>query len=1113
MSSERLAGLSAVEVKNAVGMAAYARGLGYAQGGAVRSTWWDPAVNALRGRVRGQLENLYEVAVFVSIGGDGRASYLDGECSCPVGLDCKHVAAVALTAILSSSESDGSDESGLSAATETAVTAEQAPVGRARGRAVGWEASLDSLVGQEPPVLRERAGAAPLAIELSLVIPAPYSTKSRSGAGEPVVLARVMKRGKNGWIRGNLSWATLDNPYSELVGAHAQALQELYASYTSRRARSSYRHDEKTFELSAFDSRQLWPLLDQALAVGVRLVHSRKNAGDLDPYGVAEFCLDITTEESGALHVRPLTRIVGDQQDPPPDVVPVEFIGAEGHGLIWVDRSDLGPSTDLEGLRFRLAKFVKPVPAELQQLALAAQELQIPATDGPRFRAEYYPKLRQLATVVSSDESFAPPAISGPELSLQAAYGPDHALDLQWSWLYRVDGSDLRVPVGQDSGPGEIYRDLQQEREILAELDLEQEQLPESLQEFGTVRFSTELLPQLVADPQVDVEVSGEPADYREVGDSLTIEVSASAEAGQTDWLDLGITIKVEGQRVPFVNVFRALTAGKSSVLMTSGAYFSLQKPELRALRALIEEAQALQDIPNDNLRISRYQVSLFEELENLGLVENQAAGWQQQLTALRCVGTTDAAELPATIAASLRPYQLEGFRWLAFLWEFGLGGILADDMGLGKTLQTLALIAHAKEKQDPGPFLIVAPTSVVSNWPAEAGRFAPSLKVVTVADTLRRRGQSLDEVIGDADVVVTSYTLLRLDIDAYADRSWAGLILDEAQVTKNHQSKVYQCCRRLPAPFKLAITGTPMENNLMELWSLLSITSPGLFPSPSHFDRYYVRPIEKEADAERLAQLRRRIKPLVKRRTKEQVAADLPAKQEQVLEVELHPRHRKIYQTHLQRERQKVLGLVADFDKNRFTIFRSLTLLRQLSLHAGLVDEAHRELASAKIDALLEQLPDIIGSGHRALVFSQFTGFLDLIRQRLDAEGIEYCYLDGSTSNRPAVLKKFKEGSAPLFLISLKAGGVGLNLTEADYCFLLDPWWNPATEAQAVDRIHRIGQHKSVMVYRLIAKDTIEQKVMELKERKAALFAGVMDEGNAFGTGLSPDDIRGLFS
>jgi SNF2 family DNA or RNA helicase len=383
----------------------------------------------------------------------------------------------------------------------------------------------------------------------------------------------------------------------------------------------------------------------------------------------------------------------------------------------------------------------------------------------------------------------------------------------------------------------------------------------------------------------------------------------------------------------------------------------------------------------------------------------------------------------------------------------------------------------------------------------------------VAISDTLRRRGQDLDQIVAGADVVVTSYTLFRLDFDAYSDSTWSGLVLDEAQTAKNHQSKVYQCARRLPAPFKLAVTGTPLENNLMELWSLLSISAPGLFPNPTRFREYYSRPIEKQGDADLLAQLRRRIRPLVKRRTKEQVAPDLPAKQEQVLEVDLHPRHRKVYQTHLQRERQKVLGLIDDMNRNRFTILRSLTLLRQLSLHAGLIDDRQRDLPCAKIDTLLEQLTDVIEGGHRALVFSQFTGFLDKVRERLSAAGVEYCYLDGKTRNRAAVLARFKEGSAPVFLISLKAGGFGLNLTEADYCFLLDPWWNPATEAQAVDRTHRIGQTRNVMVYRLVARGTIEEKVMALKERKAELFANVMDEGNAFDTSLDADDIRMLFS
>ena len=385
-----------------------------------------------------------------------------------------------------------------------------------------------------------------------------------------------------------------------------------------------------------------------------------------------------------------------------------------------------------------------------------------------------------------------------------------------------------------------------------------------------------------------------------------------------------------------------------------------------------------------------------------------------------------------------------------------------------------------------------------MSGWVGEAGRFAPGLEVDAVTDTLARSGRTI-EAFAAADVVVTTYTLFRLEADAYRTVPWAGLILDEAQFVKNHQAKTYRCVRELAAPFKLAITGTPMENNLMELWSLLSITAPGLFPDPKRFAEQYARPIERGGDVEQLARLRRRIKPLLKRRTKELVAADLPAKQEQTLDVELHPRHRKLYDTYLQRERQKVLGLIDDFDRNRFTILRSITLLRQLSLHPGLVEDDHDAVPCAKLGALVEQLGDIVGGGHRALVFSQFTGFLAKARERLDAEGIGYCYLDGRTRRRDRVLERFKDGDDPVFLISLKAGGFGLNLTEADYCFLLDPWWNPATEAQAIDRTHRIGQTRPVMVYRMIARNTIEEKVVALARRKAALFSGVMDEGDLF--------------
>jgi SNF2 family DNA or RNA helicase len=359
---------------------------------------------------------------------------------------------------------------------------------------------------------------------------------------------------------------------------------------------------------------------------------------------------------------------------------------------------------------------------------------------------------------------------------------------------------------------------------------------------------------------------------------------------------------------------------------------------------------------------------------------------------------------------------------------------------------------------------------------------------------------------------VVTSFALLRLDEDAWRALPWSGLVLDEAQFVKNHQAKTYQAARRLPAPFKLAITGTPLENSLMDLWSLLSIVAPGLFPSPQRFTELYRKPIESDQSPDLLVTLRRRIRPLMLRRTKEAVARDLPPKIEQVLSVTLNPAHRRVYETRLQRERQRVLGMLDDVNRNRLAILRSLTVLRQLSLDVSLVDDSLAgKIRSSKIDTLLESLEEVVAEGHRVLVFSQFTGFLRLVRERLDDEGLAHVYLDGRTRDRGRRIAEFTDGDAPVFLISLKAGGSGLTLTEADYVFVLDPWWNPATEAQAVDRTHRIGQDKTVMVYRLVAEGTIEEKVVALQERKRDLFARVVDADGAMGAPMSADDIRGL--
>ena len=705
------------------------------------------------------------------------------------------------------------------------------------------------------------------------------------------------------------------------------------------------------------------------------------------------------------------------------------------------------------------------------------------------------------------------------------------------------------------------------------------------------------ILPKLRRVSAVQVRFNGTPPQFVEATDAL-IEITVS-EGNSRDWFGLGIAVKVNNWTVPFAQIFEALDRGADRILLGNGTYFSLRRPEFKTLRTLIAEARELDDAGGE-LRINRHQAGLFSELESLAASVHTTARWDAQVRSLLELvegledaeesaekgteqtldkGTQDSPALqktsrkktsrqiipscpvPTGLQATLRPYQVEGFQWLSFLYEQRLGGILADDMGLGKTVQALALLAHAIEEHraaseraaseraasehaaecgesvEPfAPFLVVAPTSVIANWTAEAARFLPEAKVVTITETTAGK-TPLAERIAGAHLVLTSYTLLRMDEDAYtgyartlgrtvdestgelsAPEGWGALLLDEAQFVKNTGTRAWSIARAMPARTKIAMTGTPIENNLMELWALLAIVADGLFPSARAFRDLYARPAESGEDpahaAATAARLRRRIRPLMLRRTKELGAAELPAKNDTRVNLPLAPGHRRIYDTHLQRERQKVLGLLEDMDKNRFTIFQSLTLLRRLALDAALIDpEAYAGVSSVKRDYLVQQLPDLLEKGHRVLVFSQFTGYLKSISARLAEDGIGHLYLDGSTRNRAEVIEAFTSGQEPVFLISLKAGGFGLNLTEADHVFIMDPWWNPAAEQQAVDRIHRIGQDKEVHVYRLVAEGTIEEKVMQLKESKAALFDAVVGEGEFASAAVTAEDVRELFA
>ena len=1119
---------------------------------------WDADGLTLTGLVAGSQQAAYGTAATFHKG--QRGIQLDyGICTCPVQANCKHVAALLLTADAMRAEASLGSGAGDKPVPEK------------------WERQLAAILPCEPEEAAHRGRAhpappgqvvtklMPMALQFELFTePAnPYSRYRAAALVQEEDPAHVELRvrlvalndaGK--WVRGNLTWDKLgyDHYSHGLNPAHWNWMVVFHA--LARAGTPSYANTGRWINVEKFNSALLWQLLGQARQVGIQFVGSRK-AVTIAVHEEAVVGLDVLAQADGALRLLPRAESDGVALDP----AAVGMVGSPAHGLFWWD-SGKGNEPSLQKVlaksNISLAPVSHAVSNTVHALVDGRTAVEIPPSGRERFMGSYYPLLRQglvsTGELVSSDGSADLPELKDPDLVVTAVHTPapkdagdnklgrkskggatqlqgGPGLELHWHWEYLVDGVVARRPMVADHSG---YRDAAFETRLLAEVSALLEPFPAAVQEpfphapslypgsnapvrlkdVAAARFSTEALPALAILEHVRVDTSGIAPDYTELTATPQIGISTTGTDNR-DWFDLGVTVKIDGTEAPFDQLFRALADGEEHLMLPNGHYFSLDQAEFQQLRTLIEEARSLQE-PGESLKISRYQAGLWDELAELAATSEQAEAWRTQVSGLLELSGVEPVPVPASLQASLRPYQHEGFNWLVFLHENGLGGVLADDMGLGKTLQTLALICHAQamagaDTKAP-PFLVVAPTSVVPNWAAEAARFAPSLRTTAVTDTLTRSKTEPAELVAGADVVVVSYTLFRLDYDAYARQEWSGLILDEAQFVKNPATHASRNARMFPAPFKLAITGTPMENNLMELWSLFAITAPGLFPSSKNFADYYSKPVEKEGDADKLKQLRRRIRPLIMRRTKDAVAKDLPPKQEQVLELELAPRHRTIYQRHLQRERQKVLGMLGDMDKNRFAIFKSLTTLRMLSLDASLVDKKYANAPSSKLDVLFEQLEDVVAEGHRALIFSQFTSFLGKAAERLDAAGIDYAYRDGKTRKRGDVIEKFKSGTAPVFLISLKAGGFGLNLTEADYCFLLDPWWNPATENQAVDRTHRIGQKKNVMVYRLVAKDTIEEKVMALKEKKAKLFSAVMDDDAMFSSALSAEDVRGLF-
>jgi SNF2 family DNA or RNA helicase len=453
---------------------------------------------------------------------------------------------------------------------------------------------------------------------------------------------------------------------------------------------------------------------------------------------------------------------------------------------------------------------------------------------------------------------------------------------------------------------------------------------------------------------------------------------------------------------------------------------------------------------------------------------------------------------------------------WLSFLRENQFGGILADEMGLGKTLQTLAFLRHVRERE-PGlsPALVVCPTSLVFNWLAEAKKFTPSLRVLGLQGPERA---GLFGEISKMDLVVTSYALIRRDAERYRGLEFDTIILDEAQHIKNRQTQNAQAVKAIRARHHLVLTGTPLENSVLDLWSIFDFLMPGYLGSAQDFKERYEAPITRDKNVEAQKRLARRLKPFLLRRLKKDVASELPARLEQIAYCELTAEQRAAYQQVIEATRKEILDAVGEQGqaKSRMMVLSALLRLRQICCDLRLLNLEGVEAASAsgKIDMFGELLEEVIDGGHRVLVFSQFVSMLTLLKERLDAEGLEYCYLDGSTTDRGAVVQRFQGSEKiPIFLISLKAGGVGLNLTAADTVIHFDPWWNPAVEDQATDRAHRIGQSKVVTSYKLITRDTVEEKILTLQNRKREIIKATIGGEEEFAGSLTWNEIQELLA
>lgn len=617
-------------------------------------------------------------------------------------------------------------------------------------------------------------------------------------------------------------------------------------------------------------------------------------------------------------------------------------------------------------------------------------------------------------------------------------------------------------------------------------------------------------------DVEIDVKDLG-PAVRELIEQHWQVQAEGKAvrQAGQVkfrvnsaiDWFELHADVDFNGMTLALPELLAALSRGETTVRLGDGSLGILPEEWLEQYGLLA----GLGTPDEDALRFAATQAGLLDAL----LSGEQLVEYDEKFLELRerikFNKDVQAIVEPPGFKGELRTYQREGVGWMTFLQNFGFGGCLADDMGLGKTVQLLAMIQDRWNQ--PGrqrlPSLIVVPKSLLFNWRQEAERFTPSLRVLEYTGLDRAE---LRESFARHDLILTTYGTLRRDIIQLREQQFDYIVLDEAQTIKNAASQVAKASRLLRANYRLALSGTPIENHLGDLWSIFEFLNPGMLGRSSLFKVY----AGETQDPHSRDMLSKGLKPFILRRTKQQVANDLPEKIEQTIFCQMGKEQLRMYEEMREHYRTSLLGLVRDqgMAKSQMHVLEALLRLRQVACHPGLLDREKSKETSAKLEVLTTQLDEIIDEGHKALVFSQFTSLLDIVKQHLDERKVVYEYLDGQTRDRKKRVDRFQEDKAcPVFLISLKAGGLGLNLTAAEYVFLLDPWWNPAVEAQAIDRAHRVGQTNRVFAYRLICKDTVEEKIAELQKQKRDLADAILQENNNMLRNMSLDDLDMLLS